>query len=114
MSLCKKEKACIAVNTAPSVNPGNVIQSLEVGSLSGGDMQRLTLLLLVAIASLFGRHPLGQQGAAEAHAGQSSVGRATHALSSLTPQRGGCGRIHRECCLWNTRISENGVSSEVI
>ena len=83
MSLCKKEKACIAVNTAPSVNPGNVIQSLEVGSLSAGDMQRLKLLLLVAIASLFGRHPLGQQGAAEAHDGQSSVGRATHALPLL-------------------------------
>lgn len=78
MSLCKKEKACIAVNTAPSVNPGNVIQSL-----SAGDMQRLKLLVLVAIASLFVRHHLGQQGAAEAHDGQSFVGRAAHALPLL-------------------------------
>ena len=53
MSLCKKEKACIAVNTAPSVNPGNVIQSLEVGSLSAGDMHMIMLLLLVAFDSFF-------------------------------------------------------------
>lgn len=46
-------------------------------------MQRLKLLLLVAIASLFVRHPLSQQGAAEAHDGQPSVGRAAHALPLL-------------------------------
>lgn len=46
-------------------------------------MQRLKLLVLVAIASLFVRHHLGQQGAAEAHDGQSSVGRAAHALPLL-------------------------------
>lgn len=80
----KKKKTCIAVNTAPSVNPDNVIQSLEVDSLpAGGDMQRLKLLLLVAIASLFVRHPLGQQGAAEAHYDQPSVDRAAHALPLL-------------------------------
>lgn len=84
MSFCKKEKTCITVNTTSSVNPDNVIQSLEVDSLpAGGDMQRLKLLLLVAIASLFVRHPLSQQGAAEAHDGQPSVGRAAHALPLL-------------------------------
>lgn len=98
--LQKRKRNCIAVNTAPSVNPGNVMQSLEVGGLPAGDMQRLKLLFLVANSSLFVRHHRGQQGAAEAHDSQSS----THA-PPLLPREEDVGES------WNTRISENGVSS---
>lgn len=77
MSFCKKEKTCIALNTAPSVNPDNVIQSLEGGQPAcWGNAE-------AKAASLFVRHHPGQQGAAEAHDGQFSVGRAAHALPLL-------------------------------
>lgn len=82
----QKRKKCIAVNTVPSANPGNMIPSLEVGGPPAKDMRRLKLLLLVANSSLFVRHHLGQQGAAEAHDSQSSVGRAAM-LFPYSPER---------------------------